>query len=118
MRDDYHDFTALGAEIIVVARHEKEKMRAYWKKEKLPFLGISDPEGKITSRFAQQWKFFSLGRMPAQFVLDCQGNIALAHYSKSMADILSNRAVLQSVRDAKKKDNCGSMPPQNEHQRE
>jgi peroxiredoxin Q/BCP len=106
MRDEYPAFTSLGAEIVVVTRHEPERMREYWAKEKLPFVGISDPEGKITSRFAQQWKLLALGRMPAQFVLDCQGRIALVHYSKGMSDILSNAAILQAVRAASGNDDC------------
>lgn len=110
MRDDTLAFSSLGAEIIVVTRHDREKMQAYWKKEKLPFVGISDPEGTITSRFAQQWKLLSLGRMPAQFVLDCQGKIALAHYSKSMADILPNESVLQAVRALSGKGRCPEQP--------
>lgn len=118
MRDDYDAFSSLGAEILVVTRHGREKMQEYWKKERLPFVGISDPEGRITARFAQQWKLFSLGRMPAQFLLDCQGRIALAHYGKSMADILPNDSVLQAVNSLKDKGKCTTKPALNAGARE
>jgi peroxiredoxin Q/BCP len=106
MRDEYRAFSALGAEIVVVTRHGRDRMREYWEKERLPFVGVADPEGKITSRFAQQWKLLGLGRMPAQFVLDCRGEITLVHYSESMADILPNEAVLEAVRSASLSGGC------------
>lgn len=106
MRKDYETFKAAGAEILVITRHEQQKMREFWSKEKLPFVGVSDVEGKITARFAQQWKLFSLGRMPAQFILDCQGKIALSHYGKSMSDILTNDSVLRAVRATKARSGC------------
>lgn len=98
MRDDHEAFKALGAKILVVTRHDADKTREYWSKEKLPFLGIADPEGSVTKRFGQQWKLLSLGRMPAQLVVDCQGKLALAHYGKSMSDILPNEQILSVIK--------------------
>ncbi|MCB9554939.1 MAG: redoxin domain-containing protein [Deltaproteobacteria bacterium] len=101
MRDDYQRFEAQRGQILVVTRHDSATMRAYWRKEKLPFRGIADPDGKITAAYGQQWKLVSLGRMPAQFVVDCQGKIALSHYGKSMADIPPNDEVIATLRRLK-----------------
>ena len=109
MRDDFDSFKALGTEILVVTRHDVQKMKDYWSKEKLPFRGISDPEGKITKRYGQQWKFFSLGRMPAQMLVDCQGSLALSHYGKGMSDIIPNAQILESLKQLRTESGCPEL---------
>ena len=106
MRDDYDSFRAAGGEILVVTRHEADEMRAYWKKERLPFRGVADPDGRITERYGQQWKLFSLGRMPAQVVIDCQGKIAFSHYGKGMSDIVPNKDIVETLKAARQSSNC------------
>lgn len=98
MRDDHARFEALGARVVVVTRHDKEEMVAHWKKEKLPYAGVSDPDGHLTDAYGQQWRLFKLGRMPAQFVVDCQGKIAFAHYASGMSDIPKNEAMLELMK--------------------
>ena len=36
--------------------------------------------------------------MPAQFVIDCQGKIAFAHYGSGMSDIPKNARMLEVIR--------------------
>jgi peroxiredoxin Q/BCP len=98
MRDDHEAFKKLGARIVVVTRHDPARMRAYWAEHKLPFIGVPDPDGAITERYGQQWKLFKLGRMPAQFVIDCQNKIAFSHYGSSMSDIPKNARMLEVIR--------------------
>ena len=98
MRKDYQAFTDIGAQIVVITQHEADKMREYWKKEKLPFVGIADPEEVIANIYHQQWKLIKLGRMPAQFVVNCAGMIVFAHYGSSMSDIPANKKMLKIIR--------------------
>lgn len=98
MRDDYPRFRALGAEIVVVTRHDAAAMREHWARQRLPYPGIADEAGAITARYGQQWKAHKLGRMPAQFVVDCGGRVAFAHYGASMADIPDNARMLALIR--------------------
>lgn len=102
MRDDHEKFVALGAKVLVVTRHNLEQMKAYWKKERLPYQGIADPDGRITARYSQQWRLFRLGRMPALFVIDSKGKIVFAHYSSGMSDIPKTSTVLEEIRRAGK----------------
>lgn len=108
MRDDYAAFRSLGAEIVVVTRHDEEEMREHWSKNKLPYPGVADPQGQISERFGQQWKLFSLGRMPAQVVVDCQGKVALAHYGKGMSDIIPNARILETLRAIRERGGCAA----------
>ena len=98
MRDDFEDFSSLGAKIVVVAPHDLDKMRSHWQDNSLPYIGIPDPGGTFSKRYGQQWKLSKLGRMPAQFVVGCEGKIAFAHYGSSMSDIPANKMVLDVIR--------------------
>lgn len=101
MRDDHKAFRSLGVHLVVVTRHDAKEMLKYWQKEKLPYIGVPDPEGVFTSAYGQQWKLFRLGRMPSQFVVDCRGTIAFAHYASSMSDIPANKKMLEVLRRLK-----------------
>ncbi len=44
--------------------------RLYWEAEKLPFIGLPDPDHAAAQRYKQQVKVFKLGRMPLVCVVD------------------------------------------------
>jgi peroxiredoxin len=98
MRDDADKFTALGAQIVVVARHDEERVREYWADNRLPFAGIPDPEARLGTLYKQQWHALKLGLMPAMFLVQPDGRLAYVYYSNSMADIPSNKKVLDVLR--------------------
>ncbi len=95
MRDDYKMFTKRNVKILVVARHDDAKMKKFWAENKLPYLGIPDPEAKLGNLYHQQKKLMKLGLMPALFIIDKTGKIAFAHYSNGMSDIPKNDVVLK-----------------------
>jgi len=103
VRDDFLKFQQLGAQVVVIARHDEERVRTYWQEHHLPFPGIPDPDAKLGDLYHQQWSLFKLGLMPALFVVDRDGKIAYAYYSKSMSDIPSNEAVFGVLRELQKK---------------
>jgi peroxiredoxin len=94
LRQDYAEFVARDAEILVVAPEKPEAVRAYWQKEKLPFIGLADPDHKVARVYGQQVKWLKFGRMPAQAVIDKQGRVHYQHYGESMSDIRSSESVL------------------------
>lgn len=98
MRKDHQRFVEAGAKILVVARQSRTEMHKFWQEHELPYAGVPDPQGRITERYGQQWKLLRLGRMPAQFIIDCRGQIADAHYGKSMSDIPKNDEVLKKIK--------------------
>ncbi|HPM76635.1 MAG TPA: redoxin family protein [bacterium] len=102
MRDSIDHFHSMDARVVVVARHDAAPMRAFWKEHKLPFIGIPDPQGTIGKQYRQQWKPWRLGLMPALFIVDRDGLIAHAHYSKGMSDIPSNEALFSELRQLKR----------------
>ncbi len=101
MRDDIEKFKQQNATIAVVVRDSAENVADYWKKEKLPYLGLPDPDGNLGELYGQQWKLFKLGLMPAMFIVAKDGTVVFKHFSGSMSDIPKNTKVLEVLQGLK-----------------
>ena len=95
MRQDYKQFQARGAEIIVLGPDGPHAFRKYWQENELPFIGCADIKSRVAAQFNQEVNLFKLGRMPAIFVLDQEGQIRYSYYGNSMSDIPSNEEVIR-----------------------
>ena len=95
LRQDYKKFVKLDTEIIVAGPEKAEAFKDYWAKEKLPFIGLPDPEHKVLKKYGQEVSLFKLGRMPAQVMVDKSGKVRFVHYGHSMADIPENKELLE-----------------------
>lgn len=62
----------------------------YWEDERIPFIGLPDPDHRVARMYRQEVNLFKLGRMPLNCVIDKNGHIRFAHYGASMRDIPSN----------------------------
>ncbi len=69
----------------------------YWSKEKLPFVGLPDPDHIVARRYKQEVNLFKWGRMPLICVVDAEGMIRYAHYGTSMSDIPANKILLDVI---------------------
>jgi peroxiredoxin len=94
LRDDYDRFRERSAEIVVVGPEDADAFRVYWEKERLPFIGLPDPDHKVLKLFGQEVKLFKFGRMPAQVIVDRHGIARYVHYGHSMSDIPTNQDLL------------------------
>ncbi len=94
LRQDYEQFVQRGAEILVVGPEGPEAFARYWEAERLPFVGLPDPEHVVLKRYGQEVNLFKLGRMPAQAIVDREGVVRWIHYGHSMSDIPSNEELL------------------------
>jgi len=95
LRQDYGEFVARDAEIVVVGPEGREAFASYWEREKLPFVGLPDPKHTVLKRYGQEINLFKLGRMPAQVLVDKAGKARYVHYGHSMSDIPSNAELLE-----------------------
>lgn len=100
MREDHDKFAARGAVIIATGPDDAAAFRERWTAEKYPFIGIPDPEHKITGLFEQRWKLLGLGRLPSVVVIDREGSIRTRHDGSQMWDIPSNDEVLAELTSA------------------
>ena len=94
LRQDYLEFMAREAEIVVVGPEDQGAFARYWQKEALPFVGLPDPEHRVADLYGQQVKLLKLGRLPALIVIDKTGQIRHQHYGNSMRDIPANGEML------------------------
>ena len=91
---DYQEFIKRDTQVIVVGPEEAKALGAYWKKMKLPFIGLPDPKASVLKLYGQEINLFKLGRMPAQVIVDKAGIARFVHYGHDMTDIPSNTELL------------------------
>lgn len=97
LRRDYDQFAALDTEILVAGPEDAPAFKKYWDKEKLPFIGLPDPEHRVLKLYGQEVRIFKLGRMPAQVIIDKTGMVRFVHYGHSMMDIPENKELLDLI---------------------
>ncbi len=94
LRQDYAQFAARQAEIIVVGPEDAGAFEQYWGQEDLSFVGLPNPKSTVLKLYGQEVKLFKLGRMPAQVIIDRSGTVRYVHYGHSMSDIPPNQELL------------------------
>lgn len=97
MRDDYDKFTRRGVAILAVGPNPLPVFQQYWKNERIPFVGMPDPDHSVARLYRQEVNLFKLGRMPLNCVIDARGFVRYAHYGKSMSDIPANEELLHVI---------------------
>lgn len=83
--------------ILAVGPNPPATFEQYWTSEKIPFIGLPDPEHKVALLYRQEVNLFKLGRMPLSCVIDAKGFIRFVHYGASMRDIPTNDDLLQVI---------------------
>ena len=99
LRDDYPEFTKRGAEVLAVGPDGLTAFLAYWRAQRLPYIGLPDPDHQVARRYGQTVNVLKLGRMPLVLIIDAGGTIRLAHYAASMSDIPENPVLLHALDD-------------------
>jgi peroxiredoxin Q/BCP len=94
LRQDHGQFTARDAEILTICPEDMDEVRAYWQRERLPFVGLADPGHEVADRYGQEVNLLKLGRMPALVVIDRAGKVRYEHHAAWMSDIPDNQTVL------------------------
>jgi peroxiredoxin len=103
LRQEYQQFVDAGAEILMTGPDDAKDFQRIWQNEQIPYIGLPDPEHKVLDLYGQEVKLLKMGRLPAQMVIDRQGQIQFVHYSNSMADIPSNAALLDVLKQLQEK---------------
>ena len=95
LRQDYADFVARDAEVLVVGPDGPRSFQRMWEKQAFPFPGLADPQHTVADLYHQQVNLLKLGRMPAVLIVDKAGQIRYEHYGESMSDIPLNQEILE-----------------------
>jgi peroxiredoxin len=94
LRQDYDQFVARDAAVVVVGPEPAERFAAYFGENNLPFIGLPNPDRSVIKLYGQEIKLFKMGRMPAQVMVDKNGVARYVHYGHSMSDIPTNAEML------------------------
>jgi len=94
LRQDYEQFVAAGAEVLVVNPDDAADVRLFAESQALPFPMLVDPGHEVANRYGQEVNLLKLGRMPALVVLDRNGVVRYEHRGGSMMDTPKNSDVL------------------------
>jgi peroxiredoxin len=105
LRDEYDQFTSRNVEILAVGPNDAETFKRYWVNERIPFIGLPDPDRSVSSMYRQEVNLFKFGRMPLNCVIDAKGYVRFAHYGASMRDIPSNDELLHVIDELKASSN-------------
>ena len=97
LHHDYPKFVERQTEVIAVGPDSKQSFQDYWAAQKIPFIGLADPEHEVARQYEQEINLLKLGRMPVQILIDKQGIVRFVHYGNSMADITENDEILRMI---------------------
>jgi peroxiredoxin Q/BCP len=97
LRRDYKKFVEAETESLSIAPEDMETVREYWRRERLPFVGLADPDHEAADRYGQAVRLLKLGRLPLQLIIDSTGTARYRHDASSMRDIPSNAAILEEI---------------------
>lgn len=102
LRDDYERFVGRNTEILAVGPNSPSAFEQYWQNERIPFVGLPDPDHRVARMYRQEVNLFKVGRMPLNCVIDKDGYIRFAHYGASMSDIPSDDELFRVIDDLNK----------------
>ena len=105
LRDGYAEFVARSAEILAIGPNDEATFKRYWSNEDLPFVGLPDPDHKVSRMYRQEVHLFKLGRMPLSCIVDTKGYVRYVRYGTSMRDIPSNNELLHVIDELKASSN-------------
>lgn len=74
-RDQYEDFTSIGAEVIGISSDSAESHKNFIRKYNLPFSLLSDPDNKVRKKFGVSSGLFGLIPGRVTFVCDRNGTV-------------------------------------------
>ncbi len=94
LRQEYEEFVAREAEVVVVGPDSASAFKEFWQREEIPFVGLADPDHVVARRYGQEVKLLKFGRMPAMMVIDKAGQVRYKHYGDAMSDIPPNPQIL------------------------
>jgi peroxiredoxin Q/BCP len=74
-RDSYEDFQDAGAEVIGISNDSEKSHSKFSKKYKLPFVLLSDANGRVRKKFGIKKSLLGLVPGRETFVIDAEGKV-------------------------------------------
>ncbi len=87
LRDQYPALRAAGIQVVVIGPDRPEALRAYFEKEHISFEAIADPSRHVLKAWGQQYRWYTVGVLPAMLAIAPSGEVVWQHYAKSPQDL-------------------------------
>lgn len=97
LRRDYPEFQKRNAELIAIGTASPIQFQRFWRKESMPFPGLSDQTRQVLKQYGQEFKWHKFGRMPALFIIDTNGVARWMYYGAAASDFPDNADVLAAL---------------------
>jgi peroxiredoxin len=97
LRQDFTEFEKRGTTILVVGPENAAAFARYFKENNLPFTGLPDPTHTVLKLYGQKINLFKFGRMPAQVLVDKNGQARFICYGHDMTDIPTTAEMLAVI---------------------
>jgi peroxiredoxin len=97
LHHDYNQFVEKNTVIIAIGPENAKSFKTYWEENSLQFIGLPDPKHSVLKLYGQKVNLFKLGRMPAQMLVDKEGELRYVHYGHSMQDIPENKEIFELI---------------------
>lgn len=99
-RDQYQDFTDLGAEVIGISSDDEQSHQQFTQKYQLPFPLLSDAGGQLRRQYAVPRA--ALGLLPGRvtYVLDGEGRVryVFSSLNEATTHVLNAKEILRDIR--------------------
>ncbi len=89
LRDQYAALRAAGIQVVAIGPDRPQALRAHFEKERLPFEAIADPSQQVLKALGQQYRWYTVGLLPAMLAIAPSGAVVWQHYAKSPQDLPS-----------------------------
>ena len=84
---------------MVIIPAEPEKAKAYWKKNKIPAVGLFDPEREVMQAYGQEFSIPKLGWMPATIALNSDHEVTYTHYGSGQRDVAGSDEIARLMEE-------------------
>lgn len=102
-RDSYEDLVGLGAEIIGISSDSEESHRRFAANHRLPYILLSDPEGKVRKMFGVPGSLMGLLPGRTTFVTDRKGKVTRV-FNSQFSPVRHVREAIEALKDINRND--------------
>lgn len=87
LRDQYAALRAAGIQVVAIGPDRPDALRAHFEKEHIPLEAIADPSQQVLKALGQQYRWYTMGLLPAMLAIAPSGEVVWQHYAKSPQDL-------------------------------
>ncbi|RJQ51728.1 MAG: hypothetical protein C4521_11670 [Actinobacteria bacterium] len=93
LREDHQKLREGHVPVFVIAPHTAEELAEYWEQNRIPVIGLADPDSEVSKAYGQEF-VPPEGWMPAMIGLDAEHKVAYTHYGRDQRDVATSKEII------------------------